>query len=59
MTGRRTKAHDPTKRERRKPEPVEVKQIAHPGIWRTALKVAEGRTERMTVEGFTRVIINI
>ena len=55
--GRRLKASDPTKATRPKPAPVEVRNIAHPAIWKTALRVAEGKTERISVESYTRVTV--
>lgn len=54
---RRVKAHDPTRRTRRKTEPVEVRHVAHPGVWETALKLAEGDMTRVTVEAFGRVTV--
>jgi hypothetical protein len=54
---RRQKAHDPTKATRRKPEPVTVRNIAHPRIWTTALKLAGGDKDLVTVEGFNRLSV--
>lgn len=54
---RRTRASDPTKRTRRKPEPVETRHIAHPKVWETAIKVAEGNMSLVTVESFARVTV--
>lgn len=54
---RRTRASDPTKHERRKAGPVETRQVAHPQIWATALRLADGERERITVESFGRVTV--
>ena len=54
---RRQKAHDPTKATRRKPAPVEVRNIAHPKVWKLALQVAGGNAGLITVETPGRVSI--
>lgn len=54
---RRQKAHDPTKATRRKPAPVEVRNIAHPKVWKTAMLVAGGDTNRITVQTATNVTV--
>jgi hypothetical protein len=54
---RRQKAHDPTKTTRRKAEPVEVRNIAHPKVWALALTVAGGNAKLITVETPGRVSI--
>lgn len=51
--GRRLKATDPTKATRHKPTPVEVRNIAHPRIWKTAIKLAGGDRNRVNVERYT------
>lgn len=57
--GRRLRANDPSKRQRRKPEPVEVRRLAHPAVWETAIRLADGKAERIQVESPTRVTIVI
>lgn len=54
---RRLKAHDPTKKTRRKPEPVETRQIAHPRIWATTMRIADGNMSQIKVESHTRVTV--
>jgi hypothetical protein len=53
--GRRLKASNPTKATSHKPQPVEVRNIAHPGVWQTAMKIAEGDTSRLKVVSMGRV----
>lgn len=55
--GRRLKASDPTKATRPKPADVEVRNIAHPKVWRTAIKLAKGQRELVTVESYTRLSV--
>lgn len=55
--GRRLKASDPTKATRHKAEPVEVRNIAHPKVWATAIKLAGGEKDRVTVETYTRLSV--
>lgn len=55
--GRRLKASDPSKATRHKPQPVEVRNMAHPKIWAVAIKLAEGDMNRITVETYSRVTI--
>lgn len=55
--GRRLKASDPTKATRHKPEPVEVRNIAHPKVWKTAIKLAGGQRDLVTVESYTRLSV--
>jgi hypothetical protein len=55
--GRRLKASDPTKATRHKPEPVEVRNVAHPKVWQTAIKLAGGEKDRVTVESYTRLSV--
>lgn len=52
---RRLRASDPTKATRHKAEPVEVRNIAHPRIWATAISLAGGDSSRVKVESFGRV----
>lgn len=54
---RRTRANDPTKRTKPKPEPVETRHIAHPKVWETAIKLADGNMSLVTVESFARVTV--
>ena len=57
---RRVRANDPTKATRHKPEPVEVRNIAHPRVWDLAMKLAGGDIARVTVvsAGRVEVIVN-
>lgn len=57
--GRRLKASDPTKATRHKPEPVEVRNIAHPKVWALALSIAGGNAALIQVEDYSRVVINL
>ena len=52
---RRVKAHNPTKATRPKPAEVEVRNIAHPRVWATAITLAGGDKSRVKVESFGRV----
>lgn len=54
---RRLKASDQNKTSSHKPSEVEVRNIAHPRLWQTAMKIAEGKRELITVESFTRLTI--
>lgn len=56
---RRTRANDPTKATSPKPAPVEVRNIAHPGVWQTAMKVAGNQRDKIIVESWGRVTVNI
>lgn len=53
--GRRLKASPPPKATRRKPEEVHVRNIAQPGVWETALKLAGGDASRIVVRSWGRV----
>lgn len=53
--GRRLKASDASKATRRKPEPVQVRNIAQPGVWQTAMKLAGGDASRIVVRSWGRV----
>ena len=55
--GRRLKASDPSKATRHKTEPVEVRNIAHPKVWKTAIKLAEGDKTLITVDTYSRVTV--
>lgn len=57
--GRRLKANDPTKVTRHKPAEVEVRNIAHPRVWATAITLAKGDKDRVTVEGYVRVVVTL
>lgn len=49
---RRQKAHDPTKATRHKPTEVEVRNVAHPRIWQTAINLTGGDASRIKVESY-------
>jgi hypothetical protein len=55
--GRRLKASDPTKATSPKPAEVEVRNIAHPRIWKTALMIAKGKKELIEVESYSKLTI--
>lgn len=55
--GRRLKASDPTKATRHKPAEVEVRNIAHPRIWQTAIALAGGDATRIKVESYARLTL--
>jgi hypothetical protein len=55
--GRRLKASDPTKATRHKASEVEVRNIAHPKVWQTAIRLAGGNKEKVTVEAYSRVSV--
>ena len=57
--GRRLKASDPTKATRHKASQVEVRHMAHPRVWRTAIKLAGGEKDRVTVETYTRLSVYV
>lgn len=40
---------------RHKPAEVEVRNIAHPKVWKTAMKLAGNRREAITVEAYSKV----
>ena len=52
---RRQKAHDPTKATRPKPTEVDVRNIAHPRVWATAISLAGGDRARVKVQTWGRV----
>lgn len=56
---RRLRASDPTKATRHKPSEVEVRNVAHPRVWRTALALAGGEKSRIVVESFSRVSVEV
>lgn len=56
---RRTRASNPAKATRPKPEPVEVRNIAHPGVWQTAMKVAGNQKDKIVVESWSRVTVTM
>lgn len=47
--GRRLKATPEANVTRPKPEPVEVRNIAHPKLWALAIQMAGGKPERVKV----------
>lgn len=57
--GRRLKATPNANATRHKPAKVEVRNIAHPKVWETAIKVAGGDSKLIAVEGFTKVTVNL
>lgn len=48
-----------TKATRHKPQPVEVRNIAHPKIWQTALAVAGGNVSLIKIETATHVVVTL
>jgi hypothetical protein len=56
---RRLKAHDPSKRIMKPVAQVEVRQLAHPRIWATAIKLAGGQRDRLSVDGYTRITVRL
>jgi len=57
--GRRLRASDPTKATRHKPSEVEVRNIANPRLWQTAMKLAGGNRELIEVQSFNKVIVTL
>jgi hypothetical protein len=55
--GRRLRASNPRKAARHKAQPVEVRNIAHPTMWKTALKMAGGDPSRIVVHSWGRIEI--
>lgn len=56
---RRLKAHDTTKATRHKAAPVEVRNVAHPKVWKLALTVAGGNAALLTVVKYGEVVVNL
>ena len=56
---RRTRAHDPSKVTRHTPAEVEVRNVAHPRIWSTAIQLAGGEKGRITVESYSRITVEV
>lgn len=56
---RRVRASNPTKATRPKPAPVEVRNMAHPKVWATAIKLAGGQKERVTVVSYSCVSVTL
>lgn len=57
---RRLKASSPgTTATRPKKAPVQVSNIAHPKVWKTALKVAGGNPKLLTVVNYSQVTVNL
>ena len=56
---RRTKAHNPTKATRPTPSDVEVRNVAHPRVWATAIHLAGGDKSRVKVETWGRVEVTV
>lgn len=57
--GRRLKASDPTKATGHKASEVEVRNIAHPKVWGTAIKLAGGDKTLIVVETYSRVSVTL
>lgn len=57
--GRRLKAHDPSKATRPKPSEVQVTRLAHPKVWATAIKLANGNASNIKVETYSRVWVTL
>lgn len=53
--GRRLKATPNANATRHKSEPVEVRNIAHPRLWQTAMKLAGGDSSLITVVSMGRL----
>lgn len=46
-----------TKATRHKAAPVEVRNIAHPRLWKTALKLANGNAKLITVDSYVKLSV--
>lgn len=57
--GRRLKATPGANATRHKPEEVEVRNIAHPRVWATAIALAGGEKARIRVETYSRVSVEV
>jgi hypothetical protein len=55
--GRRLKASDGSKATRHKASPVEVRNIAHPRVWATALTIAGGDHRLIQVITHANVVV--
>lgn len=55
--GRRLRASDSTKATRHKASEVVVRNIAHPKVWATAIRLAAGDKAKVVVESYTRVSV--
>lgn len=56
---RRLKATPNANATKPKAEPVEIRNIAHPGVWQTAMKVANNQKDKIVVESWAKVSINL
>ena len=56
---RRQRAHNPTKATSPKHAEVEVRNIAHPRIWQTAIRLAGGDKGRVKVEKWSKVEVTV
>jgi len=56
---RRQRAHNPTKATSPKPSEVEVRNVAHPRVWATAIHLAGGEKDRIVVESFGKVSVQV
>lgn len=57
--GRRLKASAPAKATSHKASPVEVRNMAHPKIWATAIKLAGGDSHAIRVESYCSVWVTL
>lgn len=57
--GRRLKATPEANVTRPKPAEVVVRNIAHPAVWKTALSVAGGKTDRVKVVKYGHVVVTL
>lgn len=53
--GRRLRASNPSKAAQHKAQPVEVRNIAQPGVWKTAMRLAGGDASRIVVRSWGKV----
>lgn len=57
--GRRLRASNPRKATSPKHAEVEVRNIAHPRVWATAIRLAGGDKGRVKVEGWSKVEVTV
>jgi len=57
--GRRLKATPNANATRHKTAEVEVRNVAHPKVWATAIKVAGGDSKLIAVDGYSKVTVNL
>lgn len=56
---RRQRAHNPAKATSPKHAEVEVRNIAHPRVWATAIRLAGGDKGRVKVENWSKVEVTV